>query len=479
MDDSEHNRALDVWTVDVESREMRCLTNSDLMSQLLAWSPDGQTIAFYARPETPAYGYQDVHVWTVPREGGESRDASAQLDRFCVGIVLSDYMLPADVPPAWSPDGETIYFIAVDRGARAIFALSLRDGSVRRVSQTAALVGGAQCSPDGRTLVCFAATATQPFDVFTVPAKGGELHQVTWTNADLIDEVSLAPTEPIQFKGAGNWDIEGWLVTPGDDVPRPYGLILLVHGGPQAAWGNAFYFWCQVLAGAGYASLLVNPRGSIGYGEDFARAADWGQSDFQDLLAGVDFVLARGDVDAGKLGITGASYGGFMTNWALGHTDRFAAGVAVNSISNFTSFYGVSDIGASWFERSFKEHFGGRFWQDREHWEQYIARSPITYVENIKAPLLLISAENDYRCPIEQAEQMLTALRMLHRTVQLIRIPGASHGVFASPHQRYVRWQVTRDWFDTYLKGELVEQAVVAEEAVAAPEPVPVPAGQT
>jgi dipeptidyl aminopeptidase/acylaminoacyl peptidase len=332
-----------------------------------------------------------------------------------------------------------------------------------------------RCAADGSTLACVAATPNQPFEVCTVSVGRGKLTQATKVNADLLDEVELAPTQRIAFRGENDWEIEGWLVTPVGDVAEGDALILLVHGGPHAAWGNAFSFLSQVLSGAGYATLMINPRGSIGYGQEFARAADWGQGDYADLVAGVDAVLARRSIDPAKLGISGASYGGFMTNWVLGHTDRFAAGVAVNSISNFVSFYGVSDIAAMWFERSFQDQFGGAFWLDRERWERYIERSPIAYAEHINTPLLLISAENDYRCPIEQAEQMLTALRMRHRTVQLVRIPDASHGILAGPHQRYIRWQLTLDWFDTYIKGKKAEEAEAEHEAVAAPEPVPAP----
>jgi dipeptidyl aminopeptidase/acylaminoacyl peptidase len=229
----------------------------------------------------------------------------------------------------------------------------------------------------------------------------------------------------------------------------PYPLILHVHGGPYSAWGNSFYFQAQALAGAGYASLYVNPRGSKGYHLAFTLAADWGEKDFLDLMAGVDAVLAMGEADPRRLGITGISYGGFMTNWALGHTDRFAAGVSVNGVSNMISMCGTSDVGMLWLATQY-----GRFWESEATWEWYRARSPITYVERISTPLLLLQSENDYRCPIEQGEQLFAALCARQQTTELIRFPNASHAIAgtASPHHRYFQWKLTLDWFETHLK---------------------------
>jgi dipeptidyl aminopeptidase/acylaminoacyl peptidase len=227
-------------------------------------------------------------------------------------------------------------------------------------------------------------------------------------------------------------------------------LVVLVHGGPYGTWAHSFQFVAQVLAAAGYGALYINPRGSVGYGEAFARACDWGDTDFQDLLAGVDAALKTGAFDPPRLGITGISYGGFMTNWALGHTDRFSAGVAVNGVSNNFSMYGISDITAQWFAGE----FSGPYWTSEEQWQRYRHHSPITYVDRIESPLLLIQSENDYRCPIEEGTQLFTALRTLKRPVELVRVPGASHVISMSgaPHQRFMGTALMVDWFDRYLK---------------------------
>ncbi|MEO7021818.1 MAG: S9 family peptidase [Ktedonobacteraceae bacterium] len=448
-EDAEHSLASDIWTVEVESGEMKRLTDGKLSAASLAWSPAGQSIAFFAEhPLSGRRDYENPHLWLVSRSGGDQHDLMTKRD-LSLAAVQPDYQFGAGAAPVWSPDGQTIYFVSAEHGANAIFALSIEAGNCWRVSSAAADVAALQGVAGGQVLVGVAATALQPYDLFTVPCSGGDLKPLVATNQALLADVTIAPTEHITFTGPDDWEIEGWLVKP-LDTSHPYPLILHVHGGPYSAWGNSFYFQAQALAGAGYASLYINPRGSKGYSLAFTQAADWGENDYLDLMTGVDAVLAQGEVDPLRLGITGISYGGFMTNWVLGHTDRFAAGVSVNGVSNLVSMSGTSDLGALWLGVQY-----GRFWESEETWQYYRARSPITYVERISTPMLLLQSENDYRCPIEQGEQMFAALRARHQTVELIRFPNASHAIAgtASPHHRYFQWKLTLDWFDTHVKA--------------------------
>ncbi|HEU5229068.1 MAG TPA: S9 family peptidase [Ktedonobacteraceae bacterium] len=440
--------ASDIWTVAVESGELQRLTNGDLSALLPSWSPDGENIAFFAEhPLNARSGYEDPHVWLVSRSGGDQRDLMSHLDR-SLSAVQPDYHFSGGAAPIWSLDGQTLYFVSAEHGSGAIFALAVEAGDCWRVSSTAADIVALQSVEASQMFVGVAATSAQPYDLFTLPWSGGELRPLVSTDQALLAEVSIAPTERISFTGPDGWEIEGWLVKP-LHTEGPYPLILHVHGGPYGAWGHSFYFQAQALAGAGYASLYVNPRGSKGYSLAFTQAADWGEKDFLDLMAGIDAVLAMGEADPQRLGITGISYGGFMTNWALGHTDRFAAGVSVNGVSNMVSMCGTSDVGALWLGTQY-----GRFWENEETWEFYRSRSPITYVEHFSTPLLLLQSENDYRCPIEQGEQLFTALCTRQQTVELIRFPNASHAIAntASPHHRYFQWKLTLDWFETYLK---------------------------
>jgi dipeptidyl aminopeptidase/acylaminoacyl peptidase len=321
---------------------------------------------------------------------------------------------------------------------------------------------------NGQTLVLLACRPDHPFDVFTMPASGGTPEPAVSTNGALLEDVEIITPERLRWTGPKGWEIEGWLYRPKGvegSLPPQGGrppLILHVHGGPYGAWGDSFYFQAQALAGQGYASLYVNPRGSLGYGQEFSAAADWGEDDFRDLMAGIDAVLERGAADPDRLGITGISYGGFMTNWALGHTDRFRAGVSVNGVSNQVSMFGVSDMSALWLPHE----LGGAPWESEEAWQRYRYHSPLTYVDRINTPLLLIQSENDYRCPIEQGEQMLTALRYRRQVVELVRFPGASHVIAgsASPLHRYFQWKLTLDWFDTYVKPEQEPSSKSEEE---------------
>lgn len=453
QEDAEHTFAADIWTVDVESGELKCLTDGTLSALFPAWSPDGQMLAFYASLDGSRHPFHHTNLWAVSRAGGDQRNLSAPLDRG-LDALQPDYHWPSPTTPIWSPDGQTLYFTAVDQGSGVIFALSTASGEIRRVSSDAAHVEGLSGTADGQTLVCLAATPTHPYEVCTLPTSGGALRFVTETNRALLDTVTLVEPEHINFTGPDDRAIGGWLYKP-VDAAHPYPLVLLIHGGPHGSWGHSFYFQAQALAGAGYAALYLNPRGSSGYSEQFARAADWGKKDYLDLMAGVDAVLAGGEVDPARLGVAGISYGGFMTNWVVGHTTRFAAAVSINGISNLTSFYGVSDIGPLWFPPKF-----GSFWENEESWRLYREHSPITYAANIATPLLLIQAEDDFRCPIEQGEQMLSVLRARRQTVELIRFPSASHIIAASaaPHHRYFQWKLALDWFERYLKGESLDR---------------------
>ncbi|HEY7358506.1 MAG TPA: DPP IV N-terminal domain-containing protein, partial [Ktedonobacterales bacterium] len=240
QEDAEHTFAIDIWTVNVESGELTCLTDGTLSAAFPAWSPDGQTLAFYADRDETRYPYHNANVWIVSRFGGDQRNLSAPLDRG-LGSIQPDYMWPSPTAPVWSPDGQTVYFTAVDHGSSNIFALAPASGEIRRVSTDAAHIEGLSGTTDGQTLICLAATPTHPYEVCAVPTSGGALRFVTETNGALLEEVTLVAPEPISFTGPDDQGIEGWLYKP-IDAPRPYPLVLHIHGGPHGSWGHSFYF---------------------------------------------------------------------------------------------------------------------------------------------------------------------------------------------------------------------------------------------
>jgi len=468
-DDAEHHWSMAIWSVNVDTGAIRRLTSEQLgpFTHGLAWSPDGSMLAFYSSTDITRGPYTDPHLWVVSRGGGDEKDLSGAFDRPSLSLLATDFVYAGFMPPAWSADGKTVFFPAAERGSQHLHAIDLETQAVRRVTEGDISCGGGQITPDGQTLVFVACTPTHPLDVFTVAVSGGTVRPLTDSNRDLLNHVQVSTPESFTFRGPQGWEVQGWLVKPlNTSAGEQYPLVLHIHGGPWGHYGNTFYLHAQTLAAAGIGSLYINPRGSTSYGQAFSAANDWGQDDFGDLMAGVDAILARGEVDPNRLGVTGISYGGYMTNWIVGHTDRFACAVSENGICNLISFFGTADVGAVWFNRE----LGGPFWESRERLERFLFHSPITYVDRMSTPLLLVQAENDYRCPIEQGEQLLAALRIRNQTVEMIRFPNASHAIAmsAAPHLRVEHWDVAERWFRHYLLARALE-----EEQIDAPTPLP------
>jgi dipeptidyl aminopeptidase/acylaminoacyl peptidase len=307
-------------------------------------------------------------------------------------------------------------------------------------------------TPDGPGLAFLAGDASHPFELFLADADGGNERQLTDHNRAFVAEVALAPVAEMRFPSqADDLELQGWLMTPpgyatGSGVKLP--LILQIHGGPHAMYGHALFHEMQLMAARGYAVLFTNPRGSAGYGERFTTCTrgKWGEADAPDVLGALDAVVARGDVDPARLGVTGGSYGGYLTNWLIGHSDRFKAAVTQRCVSNFHSMYGTSDIGFD-----FGEHeFGGTPWADTD---LLLRHSPISYVERMTTPLLILHSEADLRCPIEQAEQLFVALKRLDREVRFVRFPEEDHNLSRSgtPSRRLARLHHLVGWFDDHL----------------------------
>jgi dipeptidyl aminopeptidase/acylaminoacyl peptidase len=254
---------------------------------------------------------------------------------------------------------------------------------------------------------------------------------------------------PVPFKASDGASIDAWLLRPSARGGKQIPLVLVIHGGPKTVYGHAFMLEFQILAGAGMAVLLSNPRGSDGYGTAWAHAVmeHYGERDYADLMECVDHALAidKG-LDPARLGVSGGSYGGFMTNWIVGHTDRFKAAVSSRGISNWVSMYGTSDIGF-YFNVN---HIGGTPWGAPE---RYREKSPLTYVENVTTPVLLTHGENDLRCPMEQAEQFFVALRRLGKIAALARFPEENHELSrsGSPNRRMERLRLIGAWFRQHL----------------------------
>jgi dipeptidyl aminopeptidase/acylaminoacyl peptidase len=399
-----------------------------------SWSPDGKAIAFIC-----SHGRGDKNdVCVIPAAGGVVRN------------VTSGWELDPAVP-LWSPDSKTLYCTAETRGSIHLFAAPAAGGSFRQITTGERQLGGATPSRDGKWLVYAASDATHPAELFVAPLSGagaGPDKRLTAFNDSVLAQLATIPADTLWFTSVGGVRVEAFLLRPlGYRAGKSYPLILYIHGGPHWNYGNVFFPEMQLLAGQGYWVLLVNPRGSSGYGHGFtfATRGRWGMEDYQDLMKGVDVAIARGGVDTARLGVAGGSYGGFMTNWVVGHTHRFAAAETDRSIYDFYSWYGSSDAqGLTDYE------FFGPPWDADS---LYHALSPMAYAKNITTPLLIVHSEDDRRTPITDAEQLFTMLRKRGVPAEFVRYPRSYHGLSRTgpPWLLVDRLERIRSWFAHWL----------------------------
>jgi len=444
--DRDRNTVSDIWTMPLAGGSPTRITTEHGQYTNASWSPDGAAITCLGTSDAVGAGARNTRVWRFPRGGGAGIDLLGDWDRTTGSRVMSDIRgETAALPPAWTRDGRVL-FIGSDQGTANLYSVRADGGDVRAETLGAHQLVAATVDREARCFAGVIATATSPGEVVT-GQPGDGLKAITTLNGALLSGRYIAEPERVEFAGADGWTIEGWLLKPRDfDPAKRWPLVLEIHGGPHGAYGHAFFHEFQVLAGRGYAVLYLNPRGSHAYGDAFVRACvgDWGGKDYLDLMAGVDHVLGLGWVDRDRLYVTGGSYGGFMTNWIVGQTDRFKAAVAQRSISNNISAFGTSDIG--WHFWQF-EMGDATPWRD-EH--KLVERSPLTYVEKVTTPLLILHAEKDYRCPIEQAEQFFVALKVLGKEAVFVRYQDDTHELTrgGKPRNRIDHARRIADWFD-------------------------------
>jgi dipeptidyl aminopeptidase/acylaminoacyl peptidase len=446
--DRDRNTVSDIWTTPLSGGAPTRVTTERGQYANASWSPDGASITCLGTADAVGAGARNTRVWRFRRGGGAGTDLLGDWDRTTGSKVMSDIRgETAAVPPAWTREGR-ILFIGSDQGAANLYSCRAEGGDVRSETLGAHQLVTATVDREARCFAGVIATATSPGEVVT-GQPGGGMRAITSLNVDLLASRYIAEPERLQFVGADGWTLEGWILKPrGFDPTKQWPLVLEIHGGPHGAYGYSFFHEFQVLAGRGYAVLYTNPRGSHGYGDAFVRACvgDWGGKDYQDLMAGVDHALGLGWADRDRLYVTGGSYGGFMTNWVVGHTDRFKAAVTQRSISNNVSAFGTSDIG--W-------HFWPFEMGDATPWRdghKLVDRSPLTYVENVKSPLLILHAEKDLRCPIEQAEQLFVALKVLGKEAAFVRYQDDTHELTrgGKPKNRIDHARRIADWFDAH-----------------------------
>ncbi len=438
----------DIYTVCVATGEIKRVTATEGPAGSPVWSPDGKSLAYMGHTGE-FYSATLMRVWLVSADGGQPVNLTADFDRSVGDQTGSDCRYGASGEGLFfSSCGEAVIFVASDRGDTHVYQVSLAARAVEQVTKGHHHVQGMSFSAESGKLVYCASTHMYPADLF-LWVDGGAPERLTAVNQELLQDVLLSEPEEFWLQGADGWDVQGWLMKPTDFSPEnKYPLVLEIHGGPHTQYGCTFFMQFQLWANSGYGVLFTNPRGSHGYGQTFVNAVrgDYGGGDYRDLMRAVDWAVTMPWVDSERLGVTGGSYGGFMTNWIVGHTRRFKSAITLRSISNWLSFYGVSDIGYTFTEYEIL----GNPWDNTE---LLLKHSPITYVKNIATPILILHAEQDMRCPIEQGEQFYVYLKKLGVKTRMVRFPGANHELSRSgkPKLRLARLKHLLEWFQETL----------------------------
>jgi dipeptidyl aminopeptidase/acylaminoacyl peptidase len=485
-----------IFVAGVKDGAVRQLTDGDWDDITPTWSPDGSRIAFISnRKEDRDVSFAQSEAYVVPAEGGEPVCWSGGLPSIGamgwsprgVKLVVSASSVPhcnawmqgwlhllesgkrlmrltddtikplAGFPPMLSGpapcwrDDDQIVFAGDVRGESFLFRVPAGGGVPARLSKGRCQILDVALDRKGRYAVVVVNSPESPSDLYLVDVDTGAQSQLTSFNAEYLGKHPPAQMEKFSFTREG-MEVECRLfLPPGFDSSKKYPLVLDIHGGPHGVFYDAFNPTQQVLATAGYIVLAPNPRGSSSYGSDFVMRVmqDWGGEDYLDLLAAVEKAASRPYVDSKRVGVHGYSYGGYMSSWVVGHTDRFKAAVVGAPVTDLPSMYGTSDIGVSFGELE----WGGTAFDARE---TFVELSPLTYVNRVKTPVLLLHGEDDLRCPISQSEQYFTALKRQGKQVEFVRFPGCNHLFLRLGHPAMQAEYFRRvlDWFDRHLKAE-------------------------
>jgi dipeptidyl aminopeptidase/acylaminoacyl peptidase len=442
--------AVDLYVMPASGGKMKKIETPFGPKSLPSFSPGGELIAYVGHAGR-AEAWRNDNVWVVPVHGhGEAHNLTGQFDFHVSHWTINDVGTPPMTPLAWSKDGKTIYFQVSEHGNTILRSISIQGANLQDVISEDGVVGTYTFDRDQKTMGYFFGTMTDPGQVYVRDTSTGKSRRLTNLNHQLFQSVDLGQVEPVWFKGAAGNTLQGWILKPpGFDPKKKYPSILEIHGGPQTQYGYLFMHEFYYLAANGYVVYFCNPRGGRGYGEEHTKAIQngWGTVDYDDLMAWSEFVQKKPYIDKKRMGVTGGSYGGYMTNWIIGHTDRFRAAVTQRSVSNLISIYGSSD-----FNWAFQEELGNLPpWEDLDN---YWKLSPIKYIGNAKTPTLVVHNEQDHRCPIEQGEQVYVALKKLGVETEMVRFPDEPHGLSREGRtdRRIERLNSILGWFDRYLK---------------------------
>ena len=420
----------DLFVVPMSGGEARRITKRTGADTSPSYSPDGRWIAWRSQARA-GYESDQWELWLYDRGTRESKR---------IGADFPDWIESIE----WAPDSKSIFIAAPLEGRHALYEMTL-EGRANRIHNIGS-ADGVQVAPDGKAIYFQMSTLSQPADIYVL--RDRRATQLTHHNDALLSRIEMGLYESTSWTGADNARVQGWLIKPPNfDATKKYPAIVLIHGGPQGAWGEAWSFrWNpQMFAARGYVILMPNPRGSTGFGQKFVEeiSRDWEGRVYTDIMNGVDMFAALPYVDASRMGAAGASYGGYMINWILGHTNRFKALVSHAGLYNLESMYGVTE--ELWFPNW---DLGGPPWENEE---AYARMSPHKSAKNFATPTLVSHGELDYRVPIGEAFQLFTALQTRGVPSRLLYFPDEGHWVLKPQNSRL--WhQTVLDWFDRWLK---------------------------
>ncbi len=454
----------DLWAVPARGGEPRQAVSINGPIGDFVFSPDGRRIAFtgFLNAE-PERSHNQLDLFVVDAQpgsqpGDQPRNLTADYDFDVAEGLVSDQHAPRGgrpQPVIWSADGRSLIVATGERGRVNLQRFDVATGKATPVTTGDQEVASYTATPDGSLVAMVVSTPTVIGDLYVLDTATGKVKSLVQPNEELFSQLDLTAPEEITYPSFDGMQIQGWIQKPpGFDPRKKYPFLLQIHGGPHAAHGYAFFHEVQWMAAKGYVVLYPNPRGSSSYAQDFGNVIqfEFPGDDAKDLLAGVDDMVKRGYVDPKRLGVTGGSGGGILTNWIVTQTDRFAAAVSQRSVSNWVDFWYTAD-----FSQFTKFWFRGAPWEKPE---DFARLSSITHVANVKTPLMLIEGEDDLRTPASAGgEQMFRALKYLKRPTVMVRFPGETHELSRSgqPWHRIERLQHILSWFDKYLLGKKID----------------------
>ncbi len=440
---------VDLFVMPATGGEIRKIETPIGEKTLPSFSPDGKWIAYYGS-EGEGIWYKNQGLWVVSADGSSSaQNLTEKYDYHVENRVINDMGEPEFMPPTWSNESDKLFFPIMLHGSSLLKSIDLSGENLETLIGEGGVVGSFSFDQEQKKLGYFYSTVSDPGQVFVMDIATRQTVKLTNVNQTLLDEIELGEVETTWIKGPDGNDLQGWLIKPPDfDPTKKYPSILEIHGGPLTQYGFNFMHEFYFLAAQGYVVHFSNPRGGRGYVEGHAGAIHgaWGTADYADLMAWADYVSQLPYINSDQMCVTGGSYGGYMTVWIIGHTERFKAAVSQRCVSNMVSMWGSSDM--NWvFQQELKAK------APFEDLEKFWKMSPIKYIGNAKTPTLVIHSENDHRCPIEQSEQVFVALKRLNVPTEFVRFPDEFHGLSRSGRtdRRIVRLNHIARWFDEYL----------------------------